>query len=646
MDTKIIGYFGAGSDYEYQGKLIDGMHEACRNEKIRIEGFTSLYNKQPEWLESRLLEVVYAGENRIFSLANFERMDGVVILADMFSDAQIQHKIAAAATAAGLPVMIIDGEEPGCYSIFYNDEHSMGAMVDHVIEQHGAGKINFLSGYRENRQSEERVAAYKKSLQAHGILFEPARVGYGEFGTRTREALTEFIQNGVADADAIVCANDMMAFQTIRFLSERGKNVPDDIIVTGFDGIAMGQKFCPALTSVRRAIYEAGVKAVRLLQDYWQGKEIPPATWLDSVVIRNQSCGCLAVKRTDIADHFETQVSHLNDYKRQNYDLVNFGNELAGAKSFEEIILCLRNNFYLYDIRNMYICLNDGLIQEPEGILNTENACRKDYTQEMTAYYFLADGNIVSERFLRRDILPEACRNNQTFRHAYCIPLYYQDRNLGYLITKYERYDQKTDLLYTFLRTFCNAVGEYCMRIELESVVSKLAYLNVRDPLTGLYNRRGLTGQSAKMIERARENGEWVIGIGIDLDDLKKINDTYGHDEGDHAIVKIADAARSARQGNMLLCRTGGDEFFIFFTSADPGGKQTAIEQIHAYLANYNRNSEKPYRVECSCGGVVKAADEAADLEYIMQAADRVMYAVKTEKKARRMRNGNTEKQP
>ena len=89
----------------------------------------------------------------------------------------------------------------------------------------------------------------------------------------------------------------------------------------------------------------------------------------------------------------------------------------------------------------------------------------------------------------------------------------------------------------------------------------------IRDPLTGLLNRRGADVSVEPLWSAAAEAGHAVAVLVVDVDDFKRINDDHGHDEGDRTLVRIADALGAA-VGDGVLARTGGEEFTVFLAGA------------------------------------------------------------------------------
>ena len=117
-------------------------------------------------------------------------------------------------------------------------------------------------------------------------------------------------------------------------------------------------------------------------------------------------------------------------------------------------------------------------------------------------------------------------------------------------------------MVYALLTVMNSAIIDLCLLKEKDTLVDKLDSMYVRDELTKLYNRFGMRRFVEKIMKVAKRDNKFIMCIELDLDGLKKINDTYGHDAGDNAIVQVANAMRQAseRRGVMqlrILCTSG-----------------------------------------------------------------------------------------
>lgn len=122
----------------------------------------------------------------------------------------------------------------------------------------------------------------------------------------------------------------------------------------------------------------------------------------------------------------------------------------------------------------------------------------------------------------------------------------------------------------------------------------------VTDYLTGLNNRR----QYEKYIASIRLSGAdgHLAGMQIDIDNFKQVNDTYGHIFGDDVLIGIAKLLHETFEQHDFIARTGGDEFFIFFSVNKTRTVSHIVQRFLAKLHEYNQTSRHPMRIECSYG--------------------------------------------
>jgi diguanylate cyclase (GGDEF)-like protein len=167
-----------------------------------------------------------------------------------------------------------------------------------------------------------------------------------------------------------------------------------------------------------------------------------------------------------------------------------------------------------------------------------------------------------------------------------------------------------------FLEAIAGQVGAAIGRAELFSRVNALAYA---DPLTGLGNRRALD----ELLEAAVERGGALAIVFCDLDGLKQINDTRGHDAGDGAIRRTADALAGAAYGyaGAAVCRVGGDEFCVVLEGGDAPAVAAIARAASATLAI----GDEPLSLSCGAAALRPGA-RPADL---FRAADAAQYAAK-----------------
>ncbi|HZP17435.1 MAG TPA: diguanylate cyclase [Terriglobales bacterium] len=165
---------------------------------------------------------------------------------------------------------------------------------------------------------------------------------------------------------------------------------------------------------------------------------------------------------------------------------------------------------------------------------------------------------------------------------------------------------------------------------ELAKSNAILENLSLLDDLTGLYNRKGFLALAEHRVKLAYRTGEPFAVAFVDLDELKQINDTFGHQEGDRALVEAGNVLRECFRQSDILARLGGDEFAVFISEAD---QDKIAGRILQKLADFNRSTTLPYKLSFSVGIVPGNSTEGRNIESLLQRADRLMYEQKRGKR-------------
>lgn len=170
---------------------------------------------------------------------------------------------------------------------------------------------------------------------------------------------------------------------------------------------------------------------------------------------------------------------------------------------------------------------------------------------------------------------------------------------------------------------------------ELFEAKEKLRNLSLTDELTGLYNRRGFLTLAEQQLRLERHSGtaRGLALIFADMDGLKRINDTFGHEAGSEALKTLSTLLKSVIRDADIAARWGGDEFVILSIGSDDQCTEMMIERIRERLNEYNLYSGKPYRVECSLGFARVNLSDNRSFEDIIAEADARMYEEKRQRK-------------
>lgn len=169
---------------------------------------------------------------------------------------------------------------------------------------------------------------------------------------------------------------------------------------------------------------------------------------------------------------------------------------------------------------------------------------------------------------------------------------------------------------------------------ERKRAESAIKTLSLVDELTGLYNRRGFLAFSEQHLISVQRANKSLMMVYADLDGLKQINDSFGHKEGDRALIKTAEILRETFRNSDILGRLGGDEFTVFAAVEPEGGVETVMARLNDKLQKYNSQNATPYRLSVSVGLAFVHPHQSQTVEELMAQADESMYHNKRQRKA------------
>ncbi len=219
-----------------------------------------------------------------------------------------------------------------------------------------------------------------------------------------------------------------------------------------------------------------------------------------------------------------------------------------------------------------------------------------------------------------------------------CVPLAAQGETLGVLCV--ERPSQSPDLSLRppegqieALARQASAVGE---RISLALANLRLREVlrrqSIRDPLTGLFNRRYMEESLEREVRRATRNDESVALLMLDLDRFKQFNDTFGHPAGDALLRGFGDFLSQRTRGQDVACRYGGEEFVLILAYSDVDGACKRAELLREELKQLTvqHGGQVLGRISCSIG-VSAFPGHGTTVEELLRTADQALYRAKTE---------------
>lgn len=169
--------------------------------------------------------------------------------------------------------------------------------------------------------------------------------------------------------------------------------------------------------------------------------------------------------------------------------------------------------------------------------------------------------------------------------------------------------------------------------IERHHLQQELRSLSLTDELTGLHNRRGFQTLAEQQVKQARRACTDLSLVYVDIDGLKEINDTLGHQIGDRVLVEAACLLRRSFRDTDIVARIGGDEFTVFLVDARGDGPPVPLARLEHNLRQANEAADRDYPLSMSFGLAVRDTNGGCGLTELIAEADRAMYQDKRGKK-------------
>lgn len=634
MGTRLIAICSADNCKEYNEKFLMALNETAKSFSFKImffSCFSSLYQ----------LEKHDLGESYIFQLMNHDLIDGVIMLAETIKSDSIRQNIAKHALNRNIPVVSIEHSIEGCYNIVYEYNETIKRLIHHLIDEHHYTKINFIAGIKDNIFSEERLQAYRDALSERNIPIEEERIGYGEFWSEpTKVVLDRFLKSDLPFPDAIVCANDTMAIATIHYLIDAGYRIPEDVAVTGFDGIEEALEHVPPITTIQYNYKQTAQQAYQILLDIFEGKTPPRTSRIFSEITYGKTCGCITNSQKSFNNLTRHLYERLDSQHQFNELQIAMAADLTDNTSFQGIFMKLMRYGEAFGVSKYWLCIVDDFLNETEelsDILSDTMYRRSSYSSHMDMMLSRINGEWQGMTdFNTSNLLPNLEQVLSENDNLMFLPLHVLEHTIGYIALVYEPEKFNMAFMYQLLMNISNALETTKIRQRQQNIITSLENKYIHDPMTGLYNRRGFYQRIQPLFDQCIKTQQSILVASVDLNGLKYINDTFGHGDGDIAISTVGRALAETMAENSTCARFGGDEFIAACLATDPQESDNFRKRIQDYLDEFNATSGKAYEVSASIGIVNAIPNQEVSLDDFIKYADEKMYEEKANHHLRR----------
>ncbi len=571
----------------------------------------------------------------IYELPVLDQFDAAVFFAPGLDFAHVNEGIVNRCKQAGIPFITVGKVLNGAISIYSDQYKGMKPLVDHMIENHHVEKILFIAGPRDHFDSNERLRATKDSCHEHGVDFSDADVLYSNWDvmSATRH-IREMIEKKKKLPDVIMCANDATAFFISFVLEENGYNVPGDVLLTGFDGTMKSKTFYPSLTSVAQPFETMGQKTAECLAAVFDGKQVASKHYIPCEFVIGESCGCdVTAERDALRREICRQIPS---------DQARAGFRRGRLHYMENAVLKSERYATLKDSLQEYFYENDGQEGNPFFVFIDPNLGKlgECEIEELPKYTYSDHMDMLIGKYkkthyearsinIREQLLPELPQDGEEHMYVF-LPLYVKSFVCGYMVMSDEIPYIEKNIYEDFQSSMNNILETYVKNLKLSALNDRLSDLLNKDPMTGVRNRVAYESYMLSLKDRiASGDHADTAFVMFDLNDLKKINDTYGHEKGDEYI----------KNGCQLICETfvhsivfriGGDEFFSVLWGKDYNNRDSLLESFKSSLAQIEASDKSPEeKVSIACGMVVYNSRSGESVDEALRRADDAMYADK-----------------
>ena len=573
-------------------------------------------------------DILYCdGERAMISLPDYSIFDGLIIAEDLLDINGMRDELfGAVKNSAKCPVVYFRTVREGCYSVLTYNEKAMEKMTRHFVEEHGFKDIVYMSGMPGHTDTTERLQGFLKVMEEYNLPVNEHTIFHGDYWReKGKEAVDWFMDGRDTYPQAVICANDYMALSVCDELRKRGVRIPEDVCVSGFDYAQEAQHHKPSITSIEVDVGAMAERSVDIIDAVNRGEKVEKINYEDAILhIHNSCCG----KQSEIGDLSEIiHDKYLLEEKTKRMML----SVMEYQDSFEEEdYLYIAGKYHnIVNTDEMIICLCDT---QEDNFQDVENIAKFSNSMILKRIFKNEENvTVCNEVFLRKKLLPEKMWPEDKFNNYMFFGLHFKNKIYGYIAIQPPQKGWIDIYAQAYYVNLANAIENASVNKSLADL-EEYKVICFNDALTGLYNRRGFDKLLREKFERFKNRKKNCALVSIDMDNLKYINDNYGHSLGDKALTGLAGALSEALFEGEFCSRTGGDEFAACLDMSIEDRIGQFMNAFNAGLLKYDIDEPG-----CSLGASVGVCEfkevRRATLMNIIKVADERMYENKRYRK-------------
>ena len=625
MDSvqKVIGVCLAQAHTSLKTELVSEMDRAARERGYGIVAF----NSSLDYYWSQKGDHITAC---IYDLIRFDRLAALVILHDNIYDLQLMNYLVGSAKKQGIPVFYLGGTRDDSVSITDDYEEPYKELVRHVIRDHSVRDFFYIAGLRNEDNSVRRLRYFREVLEEFGIPCPEENIAYGNYlDIQAADIVRELLAGRKKLPRAILCANDSMAAAVCDVLKENGCRIPEDVIVTGFDGTPTSYLGRPQLTTCNSNPGDLADLVVRLTDRFYAGEPLEKAYTHHYKTVLMESCGCghFHHPRFNALHTFrqaEAFVNHENTLYYSVEQLLELDNELERFRKLASILL-----------PGSALYINRSLL---ESDADAEYHANRIEDELIMIPYRKPDHELVFRKVYRKDMpLPEPAPGGThilNIIHSNILVFGYYAAHTADLQADAQLIKRMSDVMNL---VFCILYD----RKRQKQLTARLENNLYVDSGTGLSNMKGLSRWFQQYIADPDHHEKTLAMTVYAIPRYSYFFETYGMEETEAIVKAVTEELAGANPDALVLARLDESRFAV----VDAAESEEAVAAVTARAARefnsrmeaYNAQNSKEYYLEVNSGcAMLETGWESTSVENLIHLAVGDMYL-------KRLREGTRE---
>lgn len=627
-----IGLLVANITDSFSNRLARGAMRRARELDVNLMIFPGKYIGVMNKYEQYDIKYEYQ-YNVLFDIAAAAKLDYLIVAVGTIAYAyDTAGRKTFLDSLGGTPMLSVSSEIEGYDFLQYENRAGIAEAIDLLVRS-GRKNIGLMAGDLDNFECRQRFEEYKASLERNGMAYREELVAECDLAHESIYDVCPFIERN-PDIDAVVCVNDIIASKLYEVLAEKNIAVGKDVAVIGFDDLSFCTRLSPPLSSVRADASELGAVAIDKAVNYLSGIE-DNRHYIETKFIQRASCPTddmhkesKIVPKAYTVEKYEERTHRENIFIR---DTMMFGSD--AEKGYTQIMKQL--SCIGADTAFIYIYDKPIVHKNGAGFPKNLSWLFKAYSYGKTLFSVPQN----EQRVTTPELFKNGCLPNDRQYTLLAADLYSAENQYGLALLEphsedfFDELELVTYQLSSAVRTLDALKNQAVLLSELHIRNLALEKMSRNDELTGTYNRRGFYLEAEKLVRETTGNS--YIVCYADMDNLKTVNDTFGHEEGDYCIKLATKCLYTILGDNVIIGRMGGDEFAAILPLDSSLRPWDVLQARSRFVKEFNERKNRPYRFDISIGVHDAIIRNGYELQSAISVADNLMYIEKKDKKKR-----------